>query len=266
METALVKKETTAALVRAHDKAVALAEQGTKAIKEAKQIMEATCGQYADICNCRDYDISAESCCKRIKNEFWKHFIKMMGVDALISVRKREELHKQLESDAAPEFTGANILAFYTQFTTDIDSYFEDSVKEVFDWLKPGSWTNYKTNEKSKYDIGRKVIKTYVFDTQYFSIQNMFFNHYGRGEQSIIALDKVFHLIEGKGIPRHPTDLLTIMRQAARDGETGVKTEYFKMKWFKNGNLHIEFLRLDLLRKLNAIAGKAMLKANQQAA
>ncbi|WP_459933881.1 DUF4942 domain-containing protein [Fundidesulfovibrio butyratiphilus] len=33
----------------------------------------------------------------------------------------------------------------------------------------------------------------------------------------------------------------------------GCETSYFQCKWFKNGNLHIVFKRLDLLEKLNRI-------------
>ena len=38
------------------------------------------------------------------------------------------------------------------------------------------------------------------------------------------------------------------------------KTQYFKFKCYLNGNLHLEFLRADLVVKLNAVAGGNRLK------
>jgi hypothetical protein len=46
-------------------------------------------------------------------------------------------------------------------------------------------------------------------------------------------------------------------------GQWECATNYFRAKWFKNGNAHLEFLRLDLLRELNAKAGEGLLKTDQ---
>ena len=36
--------------------------------------------------------------------------------------------------------------------------------------------------------------------------------------------------------------------------------DYFKFKWFRNGNLHIEFKREDLLTELNRVGGEGQVK------
>lgn len=41
---------------------------------------------------------------------------------------------------------------------------------------------------------------------------------------------------------------------------TSVKTDYFFCRMYQNGNMHIEFLRADLVQQFNAIAGGANLK------
>ena len=46
--------------------------------------------------------------------------------------------------------------------------------------------------------------------------------------------------------------------EAAKDG-TG-ETEYLRFRCFRNRNLHLEFKRLDLVAKLNAIAGGMRLR------
>jgi hypothetical protein len=48
---------------------------------------------------------------------------------------------------------------------------------------------------------------------------------------------------------------------AITDSSDGTgETEYFKFKCFKNQNLHVEFKRLDLVARLNAVAGGARLR------
>lgn len=42
------------------------------------------------------------------------------------------------------------------------------------------------------------------------------------------------------------------------------KTDYFRFRCCLNGNLHLEFLRLDLVAKLNAVAGGNRLRTDQK--
>jgi hypothetical protein len=55
------------------------------------------------------------------------------------------------------------------------------------------------------------------------------------------ALDNVFHRLDGKGTPKYPDDFVTTLSEAVRNKAPFVETPYFCCKWYKNGNLHIEF-------------------------
>ncbi len=50
--------------------------------------------------------------------------------------------------------------------------------------------------------------------------------------------------------------------EASRTG-TG-ETEYFKFKWHRNHNLHLEFKRLDLVEKLHAASGGMRLRGESK--
>ena len=89
------------------------------------------------------------------------------------------------------------------------------------------------------------------------------FNHWSHADERFHDLDKVFHLLDGAGIPKYPGDMVTAMREAMAAGQQECTTKYLKVRWFKNGNAHLEFLRLDLLQKLNAKAGEGLLKTDQ---
>jgi hypothetical protein len=69
----------------------------------------------------------------------------------------------------------------------------------------------------------------------------------------------VFHALDGNGtIKTHRGPLIDAI-EAAKDG-TG-ETDYFRFRCFRNRNLHLEFKRLDLVAKLNTVAGGMRLRA-----
>jgi hypothetical protein len=78
------------------------------------------------------------------------------------------------------------------------------------------------------------------------------------------AVDKAFHLLDGKGLPKYPGDFLTAVREAMRrsrgPGFAG-ESEYFRFRVYGNGNVHLELERMDLVAERTAsAAGTSCLK------
>ena len=71
-------------------------------------------------------------------------------------------------------------------------------------------------------------------------------------------MDNAFHLIDGAGISKYPENAITAIENAAKNQDFA-ETEYFRFQWYKNGNLHIKFKRMDLVNKINQIAGDRLL-------
>lgn len=65
----------------------------------------------------------------------------------------------------------------------------------------------------------------------------------------LLAIDSVMRVLDGRTPIQNRHGELA---EAIGRGDT--ETEYFKFKCFKNGNLHLEFKRLDLVQRLNQIA------------
>ena len=64
------------------------------------------------------------------------------------------------------------------------------------------------------------------------------------------------HLLDGKGqVKGYSGPLVDAINLAHHNKQQSAATEYFHAKWFLNGNLHLEFLRQDLLDKFNEICG-----------
>lgn len=272
----LMAPQTLTGLVAAHDQARRLMSEGVQMINQAAQILGEAfgCSHLAGVLphDCRGYDLEGSSATRTIEQgqalisrNGWNYVLKQSGVDALLTAKRKEQFQKSLENGEAPVFTVGNIISLLGGLAQDSDGYFSEAVLEAWDWLKPWGWSreHYKTNQKSEYEIASKVIKGGIANPGWGDRCSFSVGHYRR--DNLMDMDKVFHLLDGKGVPRYPADLVSTMQTAMAAGQDQCTTPYFRIKWFKNGNGHIEFLRLDLLQKFNGIAGKGLLKREEAA-
>ena len=56
--------------------------------------------------------------------------------------------------------------------------------------------------------------------------------------------------------PDHRGGTMMEADKAHQAGRSIIEHEYYRLKWFKNGNAHIEFKRADLVATMNAILAK----------
>jgi hypothetical protein len=140
----------------------------------------------------------------------------------------------------------------------NVDKLVDELTKEIFDWLRPrvdsdGRSYNggkYKTNNREV--IGSRVIRSLMVERAYNGGFHVRYD--GESSQRLRTLENLFRALDGKGSTGtgYQSELQTaIEREKRGDGQT----EYFRFKACKNGNLHIEFLRADLLAELNRRAG-----------
>jgi hypothetical protein len=227
---------------------------GVDLLAGAKKRLAAIFGdQYDDIAPNRDtlhYAVSSDSardCAKHVRKNAWRYLIQQLQLDAFMSDKAKTHLYKQIDEDMLPEITHENVLGTFQSFIENADILFQDAVKEVFNFLRP--WReNYKTNKH--FFVGPKVIKEYAVE-----IRSWGGNINYRSEQNFRALDNVFHRLDGKGTPKYPGDFLTAIKTAMHEKKRETVTDYFRAKWYLNGNMHIEFRRLDLLKRLNEMGG-----------
>lgn len=189
---------------------------------------------------------------KRVRQDVWRALVDRMELKRILSVKRTAELERQIETgENLPEITLPNLLAMLEGTLNQASAYLEEAVREVFEWLRPPG-SPYKTN--SEFEVGRRVIRSYAVELGWNGKFRM--NHY-RHDQ-LRALDRVFHALDGQGYPATYNGPLADAIEATPDG-TG-ETDYFKFRCFKNGNLHLEFKRLDLVAKLNQVAGGMRLR------
>jgi hypothetical protein len=183
---------------------------------------------------------------KIITKSAWRFVVNKMQIENFIPAKKREELRNKIEKNEMPEFSAMNIGRFVTDAAMNINSLIQESAKEVYSFIKPN--TGHKTNEYAK-GMPPKVILTWIVDTNFNYNKKPWL--YSRAKDRLKDLDNIFNLLDGKGAVKYPGDLCTKI-ESSEDGLA--ETTYFKCKWYGNGNLHIEFKRMDLANKLAELA------------
>lgn len=206
--------------------------------------------------NCRIDFNDAEGPLLELRRSIWSHLVDRLEIRRMMSIKAWTELEKQLEGKEIPEITEEAVRAMVAQYSAALPSMLEDAIVEVFDWLRPPN-SDYKTN--SEFEIGKRVCLEGVLDTFLLDLSGKLkVGHWS--QPRLTALENVFSALAGEGsiTKTHYGELTDAIPNAGFpcSGET----LFFKFRGFKNRSLHLEFKRLDLLKKFNTVAGGKRLR------
>jgi hypothetical protein len=263
-DTDLTTANSVAAMIEIYRCEVARTQAAYEALKESEKNLKAAFGnQYSNFSTLPERAYDADSTFKevqrKLKKNAWRAFIDMLEIRKVLSIKRAAELDKRLDDpDKLPEITFAAVYEMFDLLVSNSNDFAQEAVHEVYDFLRPHSGysgANYKTNQKNaRIELGRKIIMTAMIDGA--SGGGFHVNYHN--DQKLIALDNVFHALEGKG---HMAGYKSPLLDAINTCQAGKgETDYFKFKCYQNRNLHLEFKRLDLLKTFNAIAGGMNLK------
>jgi hypothetical protein len=192
----------------------------------------------------------------RMHREAWDVIVDRLEVRRYISIERAKKLDQQLAEGDLPEITEENILGFMNGYMSSLDEMLAEAIREVYDWLRP-RYDEYKTN--SQYEVGERVVLTGQAE------------RYGKGyhirshqNARWAALENVFTALDGRGqVNKDHRPAIELALEAG--GWSGrAKTDLFEVRAFKNGNVHLRFLRLDLLQRFNQVAGGARLASKPE--
>ncbi|MDC6409543.1 DUF4942 domain-containing protein [Xylella fastidiosa subsp. multiplex] len=183
----------------------------------------------------------------------WQYLLQASELRSFMDSKARQEWDSQIREGylKVPEFNFDNIKATFTTLYEARGEMFERGVIECFKQL---SW-DYKTNQPCKF--GKRIIISYLFNEK---SRNRFCSQYPKYENAHKVDDilRAFHIFDGKPELDHRNSFEQMVKKARElDGDvTEIENEYVSIKWFNNGNGHINFKRPDLVDKMNAILAK----------
>ena len=263
----LIEHSKVSAIVENVNEAKAEVKQAMDLLLKAKTRLKRTLGDGTCSANLwkgqiHDSDYSFEGVKKDsekiITQSAWRFIIHHVGFNHFMTEKRQKELEKQIDNNELPELTEENIMGTLVGLSNRVDGLLQESLKEVYDWLRPREGSHrasYKTNKI--YKVGERVI-TYGIQSGYHG--GFRINHYS--EANYRGLGNVFSLLDGKGVEKYPTDLVTRFNGAMDSREAGEKFEddYFEFKCYRNGNVHVKFKSRELLQRFNQMAAEADLR------
>ena len=196
-----------------------------------------------------------------LKSGFWKYLFDKTKLGKNTTSKFRENFSTFRDQNLNMAFSKKNILRILDMFFLNRASFMSTCVVDVFDSATRYHEKNrvylegWKTNKSWR--INKRVIMPNVvkYDTT-FSL-----SYYGSGRSFLADVDIVLCWLSGRAIEEINTARDALDRQMKGYRETGeyrapFHSTFFKMRMFKKGTVHLDFLDLDLLAKFNQQAAE----------
>lgn len=190
--------------------------------------------------------ISFEKAVKEIDSRLWRFSFDYTGLMQIMDAEAKRKFMDEVER-SAPPFTIENIRSTFLQLSQEADTMFSRGLVNVF--LKLSK--DHKTNTNEPFKVNERAILSWMVDPSY---SGGFHVHYREWASSTLNdIDRVFKVLDGhKHVQRA---LEQAINDAWKDTKYDAKYEddYFQIRGYRNGNMHINFKRADLLEKANRI-------------
>lgn len=185
---------------------------------------------------------------RNLDRGIWRDLMKKSGMLSIMDAQARDQWYNSLEKEDIPVVSEANILSTFEQLHLNKIDVFERGVINVFKGL---SW-DYKTN--SPCSFGKKIIvNNLVAHSRWgFSL------NWGWRRDQLADLERMLFLLDGKPIPDNRGDVTTRLMEHIRDNPSKdiYEDDFFSIRYFQKGTVHITFKRIDLTEKMNYIVAK----------
>lgn len=182
-----------------------------------------------------------------VDRDMWRAFIVGTPLGSLMDVQERKKFDEGLKA-IPPEATPDNVFATMQRLAGEAPMIFRRGLVNAFSNLS----RDYRSHDGFK--IGERIVLSGV--VVYEKNCNWLRTGY-RIEDGIKDVDRVMHVLDGKQAPDYQQGICAALRQAISDfrgsGLMECETEYWRLKFFKNGNGHLFPKRKDLVEKANKL-------------
>ena len=190
----------------------------------------------------------------RIRAGFWEHAFRKMGMEKYLTKGLMEKVNEFIAQQGKMAFTKENIAKMLETMMLNRGAIMQQAIEAVFDIMTKYHEDNrchvegWKSNESWK--VNRKVVMPYYIDASW----GQFLRVSHHRDQEANDIDKVMCYLSGKALE----DVVTIHKAVAdiRKPETLGMSTFFKIRGFKKGTIHLEFLDEALWNRFNIEACK----------
>ena len=256
IETDLIPRKTLEDLCAHRQRAIDLYRQGFELLAEAQRehsaaAQESQCIDALPERLHRDIKYNPESAAKlvahmitRIDKNMWTALLTSTRLWSLMDDVERRKFETVLQ-DSPPPVSVDAVLATMTRLMADGGMIFRRGLVSAFQDLS----REYKSHGGFK--LGDRIVLTWA--VRYDTLCDSFDCH--SAENMLRDVDRVMHVLDGKPAPDYQQGLCAALRTAFREyretKSTRASTPYWDARFFKNGNIHLWFMRPDLRDKAN---------------
>jgi predicted RNA methylase len=177
----------------------------------------------------------------------WDSLVRSTELNHLMDKKAKDELRQQLITDP-PEFTEDTAYATIEQFMAESGMIFRRGIAEAFSNL------DRRFRSHSDWKIGNRVILSRAFDD---------YGHwnYGRDHRATLQdIERTFLILDGRKPVADYAGVVGEIDVARGRGmharRSEVESEFYKVRIFENGNIHLWFKRDDLVQTANRMIGE----------
>ncbi len=254
-QTGIVRKSSIEELCGHRARALALYQQVADTLTAAKQAHARACvgkstinAPGTNLLRWEDAESYLKAARENIDRDMWRAFLVNTPLGSLMDVKERKAFEEALHDPA--ECTPETVFATMDRLRAESGLIFRRGLVNAFSTLS----RDYRSHDGFK--VGPRVVLEYVISAERFgSGPKWWVRLHSGAEERLRDIDRVMHVLDGKHGPEYSQGLCQAMREAMQmEGQRWeVTTPYFRVKWFRNGNAHLHFLRDDLLLKANRL-------------
>jgi predicted RNA methylase len=170
----------------------------------------------------------------------WEHLMVQLGFDQLLDRQAAQEFRESLIG-TPPEFTRANCQATFSSLWGNRREMYLRGIANVFMAM------DRRFRSHDAFAIGNRLIIERALN-EWGS-----WNAYDRRD-TLYDVERIFRELDGLG--PHPRDggiISAILDSKCEDTPRVIEGDYFRVRVFGNGNLHLWFQRKDLLKQINVL-------------
>jgi hypothetical protein len=188
------------------------------------------------------------------KEQAWYEILRKVNIEKYLTSNVRRNFADWQKQQGGMDLNRQNIHALMMSLVNGKDEIMKQAAVEVFEYMTkhykenrmiPEGW---KTN--SMYMVNQKVIFPYAVEKSWgghtFNLRGSY-----NGGTDVRDIDKVMCWLSGKDY-----DSIVSIEHAVQDKENfkAGESEFFELKWFLKGTLHLKFKEKDLWARFNQIA------------
>lgn len=170
----------------------------------------------------------------------WQELFAVSGIERLMDAKGKDEFRNQVR--AVPvEATVENCRATIMQLHADAYKIFSRGVATSFSRLD----RRFKSHDAFKF--GTRIILSSAMSSWGG------WSHHGHAADTIRDVERAIYILDGKQQPDYNASIAQKASDASRSETMEAEDDYFRVRVFQNGNLHIWLKRKDLLEKVNRV-------------